>query len=639
MTRAVGHLSRPRGMTVVAVAVPLLLVLGLLGAFALGDQVVERVHQSHVVQTAEVLVHARLIDAVAAGEVLDLSSAPPGTVEVLAVEARTADGQRATATAMPSMVSPSPAILRELLLDPTPRLMDLPPVDEGGVDRALPRSVLVPVADVGDLGTVLFQVDHDAQALAAAVRQDARDARQVTLGLAILALIALAGGWVAVGAGYRSVARQQALAARRDDLTGLPNRRALHQHMSRLVEDGTPFSVIAADLTRLKEINDTLGHEAGDLLIVEAASRLRIAAHGVGEVHRLGGDEFTVLVPHGTAAESDAVLRRITRAFTEPFTLLDLRVDVGVSLGVALHPDDGATTSDLLRRADSAMYAAKREGVPSRSFTRDLDRIHEDRVNLGNALRQAIELGQIQVHYQPQVAADDRRPVRVEALARWSHEGIDMSPSRFIPLVEDLGLGHLLTERVLDDVLAQMARWSADGLEVLTAVNIFPGDIIDRALPERVERLLQRHGVPASQLALEVTERAAVVQTVRAAEVMRDLRTLGVGLAIDDFGTGAWSLSHLQGLPVDCLKLDRSMVIALPDDDVATAMVESVTGLAHRLGMHVVAEGIETDLQSACVRAMGVDVLQGHAFHRAMAAEAVTEVFTADAGVGTRRAG
>ncbi len=640
MPRAPGHPSHLRAPSALAVVVPAVLAAGLLLAFSWGDRLVEDMHARHVIDRAEAVVHVHLVGAVEQGRTLDVGHAAPDGLALEAVEARSADGRRVVPSADPSRVAPDPQVLREVMRDGQARLVDLAP--SGDPDgRQLPRSVLVPVDGVEGHGTVVFQVDHDAVALAAAVAADARTARGVTTAMAGLALVALLGGWVAVAARYRRDARRAAALALRDDLTGLPNRRALHSVLGSLTAEDTPFSVIAADLTRLKEVNDTLGHEAGDQLIAEAAARLRIAANALGRVHRLGGDEFTIVVPHGRATDPLQVLRRISTAFATPFLLHDIRVDVGVSLGLARFPEDGRNASDLLRRADSAMYAAKRDGVGVRTYTEDLDRVHQDRVTLGNALRRSIAGHTLEVVYQPLVDSSRRMPLRVEALARWTHDGRPVPPSRFIPLVEDLGMGGLLTDLMLREVLAQQAAWRDEGLDIAVSINIFPGDVIDSGLPARVATLLGAHDLDPEQLTLEVTERAAVVRTARAADVMGRLRAAGVRFAIDDFGTGAWSLSHLKGLPVDCLKLDRSMIAALPDDEVATALVESVTSLAHRLGMHVVAEGIETPLQSACTRALGVDALQGHGLHRPMAACEVADLFRQPAaaalGVGAER--
>ena len=412
-----------------------------------------------------------------------------------------------------------------------------------------------------------------------------------------------------------------------DALTGLPNRTSLQRRLGTALDDvlagrTTGAAVMILDLDDFKEVNDTLGHQHGDLLLVEIAARLTAAVGGSGTVTRLGGDEFAILVPD--TGDEDAVLRigrRVLRSLEHPVSLDGLEVEVGGSMGIALAPAHADDAAALLKRADMAMYDAKTSTRGLRVYEPELDTNNPRRLTLVSELRSALQNGQIQVHVQPQGRLSDGQVVGVEALARWHHPELgDVSPDEFIPVAERSGLIGLLTTYVLDSALAACSHWRATGHDIGVAVNLSARSLQDADLVEEVGRLLRRHGVPADRLTLEVTEGSVMADPARSVALLHRLRDLGVRLSVDDFGTGYSSLSYLKRLPVQEVKIDRSFVTPMRDGGEDVAIVRAIVDLGHHLGLEVVAEGIEDQMTWNLLASMGCDLGQGWHLSRPMPA-------------------
>jgi diguanylate cyclase (GGDEF)-like protein len=414
-----------------------------------------------------------------------------------------------------------------------------------------------------------------------------------------------------------------------DQLTDLPNRLLFRDRLEQAIRvadrDGTMVAVLVLDLDRFKEVNDTLGHEAGDELLVEVGPRLRSTLRGVDTVARLGGDEFGILLGGlDDAGEAGAVARKLAEALDEPFPLQSIQVALGASIGIAAYPTHAMSADDLMRRAEVAMYVAKAGRSPFEFYVQEQDHYTKDRLALVAELREAIDGGQITLHYQPKVDVADGRVIGVEALARWTHptKGA-IGPDAFIPLAEQSGLIRRLTSLVVTEALGQVGRWRTQGLDLTVAVNLSMRDLLDPALPGEIEASLERAGLPAGVLELEITEGSVMDQPARAEAVLARLSTMGVALAIDDFGTGYSSLTYLQRLPVSELKIDRSFVMRLTTSDADAEIVRSTIDLGHNLGLVVVAEGVEDEPSLAFLRDARCDVAQGFHIGRPMRADDV----------------
>ena len=439
-----------------------------------------------------------------------------------------------------------------------------------------------------------------------------------------------------------SSSRRQALT---DDLTGLPNRRALyaalettlHTTAPRRRRDDRPVvpqgdaALLVVDLDRFKELNDTLGHAAGDVLLRHIGERLRPVLGPDCLLARLGGDEFAILLGGSPTAEAAIDTgRRVRAALTRPFPVGDLSVHVEASVGVALAPV-GSDGDALLRRADVAMYHAKAERSGVEVYERSLDRNTPGRLRLGGELREAVGTDQIVVHFQPQADPRTGDVVAVEALVRWAHpqRGL-LPPATFLPLAVHGGIMGPLTEQVLEVALCHAATWRAGGRELSVSVNLAAPNVVDATLPEKLDRLLAASGVPARALTLEVTEDIVMTDPERAIAVLESLRERGVRLSLDDFGTGHSSLTKLKRLPVEELKIDRGFVMSLPGDRSDEAIVRSTIQMAHDLGVSVVAEGVENGGAWAMLASFGASAIQGFYLARPMPAAALTRWLAAD---------
>jgi diguanylate cyclase (GGDEF)-like protein len=416
-----------------------------------------------------------------------------------------------------------------------------------------------------------------------------------------------------------------------DALTGLPNRALFHDRVEQALRtarrEGHAVAVMVMDLDRFKEINDTLGHQCGDRLLVEVGRNLALPLRAADTVARLGGDEFGVLAPAVTdAAGALALATRLRSELSRPHEVAGMEVDVDASIGIALYPQHGEDVDTLVRHADIAMYVSKESHVPT-LYAPDDDHYSSQRLALIAQLRRAIAQREITVYYQPQADLRTGTVRSVEALVRWEHpeHGL-LAPDVFIPLAEHTGLIRALTSHVLDTALAQSARWRERGLDLGVAVNITGRDLLDLRFPDEVEELLRRHDVEPARLELEITEDTVLTDPARARGVLVRLSELGVRLAIDDFGSGNSSLGYLKRLPVNVLKIDKSFVINMLESDDDAVIVRSTIDLGHNLGLEVVAEGVETDEVRGRLQGLGCDVAQGYWLSRPVPPAAIADL-------------
>lgn len=455
---------------------------------------------------------------------------------------------------------------------------------------------------------------------------DAEDARVLTA-LAAQAGIALENGRLVARLHDQVQAREHE--ALHDALTGLPNRTLFSRELRAAVDrfgSDCRCAVLLMDLDQFKEVNDTLGHHTGDLLLQEVADRLRATVDDRGLVSRLGGDEFAVLVTGLSGVEEAFRLaREVFTAVTEPFQLPAVMLAVGASIGVAVRPEHGEDPATLLQRADIAMYSAKRAQDPVAVYSPGEDWNSELRLRLAGEVRGALAAEELGLHFQPIVRTGGGQVEMVEALARWDHPELgELSPEVFIPIAERTGMIGPLTLYVLDRALRQCRQWQFRGLDIRVAVNLSTQVMLDTEWPERVLFLLGRHEVAADRLALEITETTMMSDLVRTVPAMRRLTEAGVQVGIDDFGTGYSSLAYLQGLPVSELKIDKSFVASITSDQARRNIVRSVVDLAHSLGLSTVAEGVEDQPTLDFLTEIGCDLVQGHWLSRPLPAEQLT---------------
>lgn len=415
-----------------------------------------------------------------------------------------------------------------------------------------------------------------------------------------------------------------------DALTGLPNRRMLLDRLERAVAGAarnphgdTGVGILLLDVDRFKDINDSLGHDRGDELLVQVATRLMEAFRGRDLVARLGGDEFAVLLPGVTSvADAEALAHRARAVFTDPFVLGGMSVHVATSIGVAVLPDHADDAVSLMRRADVAMYTAKQHRLGVAVYDAADDDSSPARLVLQAELHRALtRTGELTMHYQPKVDLESGRTVGLEALMRWRHPTRgEVEPSVFIPLAEQSGLIDDLTWFALRTVVAQIARWSPEQ-RLPVAVNLSAHTVAQADVVDTITRLLDQHGVEPRWLEAEITETAVVADPARVVPVLRRLSAAGVRVAIDDFGIGSTSFAQLRDLPVDVLKIDRLFIEDLRDGSTAArsrTVVKAMVDLAHSFGMQVVAEGVEDPATAACLRSLDVDQAQGFWFSPAV---------------------
>ena len=416
--------------------------------------------------------------------------------------------------------------------------------------------------------------------------------------------------------------------AHNDSVTNLRNRHAFNEHLAHALRgvdqlDGT-VGLLLLDLDDFKTVNDTLGHQTGDMLLKLVAQRLALALRGTDILCRIGGDEFAVITERTQQdPELDIVARKILDALTPPFQCGAHEIHVSASIGTSCYPQDAADAQTLIRSADTAMYQAKYKGKNTfAAFAAEMDLRAQKRRSLESALRKAIAKGQMQLHYQPQAQLQDLQIVGAEALLRWNHPELGpISPVEFIPIAEESGLIVELGQWVLQTACRQAAAWHQAGLgPVRIAVNLSARQARDPNLLQLVTRTLHETALPAHLLELEITESMLMENVDANITLLEQLHRQGIQLSIDDFGTGYSSMSYLKRFPIDQLKIDRHFVRDIPGNGDDEAISNAIISMAHSLGMSVVAEGVESAAQQQFMRAAGCDIMQGYYFARPMPA-------------------
>jgi diguanylate cyclase (GGDEF)-like protein len=416
-----------------------------------------------------------------------------------------------------------------------------------------------------------------------------------------------------------------------DDLTALPNRLMLHQRLDQALarhrRAGTQLAIIFMDLDRFKVINDSLGHEVGDVLLRQVADRLRAQSREGDTLARMGGDEFVVLVENQvTQSDISACARRLVEQLSAPYLLGEKACHVTLSIGISVFPSDGNDSKELLKAADVAMYRAKDMGRNNYQYYLPSMNVHTlERLELESDLSHALERGEFLLHYQPRVELATGLITGTEALLRWRHpvRGL-VSPLDFIPLAEETGLIVPIGEWVLATACAQNSVWQQQGNPTLSvAVNLSARQFADSMLRTKLTRIIRDSGIDPSKVELEITESAIMSHAECTVAVLADLKSLGVQIAIDDFGTGYSSLAYLKRFPIDTLKVDRSFIRDIPTDSGDMKITRCIIAMAHSLKLKVVAEGVETEEQMKFLRTQRCDAVQGYYLYRPMPKEEI----------------
>ena len=516
------------------------------------------------------------------------------------------------------------------------------PGDQVGLSLVLallPSGAVMYVTNIGLIG-IAISLDADVR-IRAVLNEDFATvdviAHFMLLGLAPIFVVVTQRNlflapllFLTVYAVYRSTqaALQRQYEATHDQLTGLPNRRHLNARLAILtdaaVNGEAELTLMLLDLDRFKEVNDNLGHQVGDSLLRLVADRLRTVS-GTDTVARLGGDEFAIVVTGtGRIDEIESIAKEVLSGIQRRFMVDDFPLHIGGSLGIATFPLHGRDTEELTRRADAAMYAAKRAGRDYVFAEVEGHSVSPGRLSLLNDVTGAIERGEFRLVHQPKIAITSGRVTGFEALIRWQHPTLGpLNPDLFIPMVEHTDLIGPLTRHVIDLALAANGEWRRAGFDLRVAVNISARDLQDRRFPAGVAEALQVARTAADQLELEITENSIMADHGRTSAVLSDLHELGVTLTIDDFGTGYSSLRHLRALPIDTIKIDRSFVGGMEGSGADAVIAGSVIQLAHGLGMSVVAEGVERATTLDLLSRHDCDEAQGYLLSEPMAAEEV----------------
>ena len=445
---------------------------------------------------------------------------------------------------------------------------------------------------------------------------------------------------LAIHRALQSGARSE-YAARHDPLTGLPNRIAFYEAVKEVLKDrNSTASVLLMDLDRFKEVNDTLGHHYGDLLLQQVAQRLREQLRSDDRIARLGGDEFAVLSENGTRETAIRLAERLANSLRSPFELEQIVMDVQVSIGIAMFPEDGAEVETLLQRADVAMYRAKDTRSDIAQYDERHDHHSPGRLALSADLRAALQAMDVVPWYQPELDIKSGDVFAVEALVRWRHPQLGLlPPAAFLELAEHTKLIKPLTQRVLEVALRQLVEWDALGIEVAMAVNVSTVVLVDDDFTALVTAALETARVSPSRLKLEVTESTLMSSPEVTRAILQELNRTGIEIAIDDFGIGYSSLAYLADLPASEIKIDRSFVGRMAHRSKESIIVNSTIDLAHHLSLRAVAEGVEEPATLSRLKALGCDAAQGHLISPPLRADELTGWFAASRGVARMPAG
>lgn len=416
--------------------------------------------------------------------------------------------------------------------------------------------------------------------------------------------------------------------AHHDPLTGLPNRLLMMARLEHALKQSTrnpsPLALMFIDLDRFKNINDSYGHALGDQLLVNVARRLSNHRRSGDTIARIGGDEFVVVLEQLEQADQAAALaQNFIDTLAHPFAIGGQEIFVTPSIGIALFPEDGEDAETLLKHADIAMYRAKEQGRHQYSFfTQKFSDKVKEHLKCETLLRKALERGEFELHYQPQVCADSGEIVGAEALLRWNHPELgQVLPKGFLSVLEETGLIQEVGNWVLQTACQQMQVWEGLGLpKIRLAVNLSAKQVTPECINHRLNDILVESGLSPNRLELEITEHSIMPGVARSHQLLRSLDDLGITLAIDDFGSGHSSLTRLKQLPVQCLKIERTLVSGIPDDADDQAICRAVVALGHSLGVRIVAEGVESEEQASFLRSIGCDELQGYLYGRPVSA-------------------
>lgn len=409
-----------------------------------------------------------------------------------------------------------------------------------------------------------------------------------------------------------------------DILTGLPNRMLaldrLKLALAQAKRENTLVGVMFLDLDNFKHINDTMGHDAGDNLLIEAARRISSSLRGTSTVARLGGDEFLVVLPGLQGADSTGqVADRILQTFSSPFILGNQEVFVTTSIGIAIYPTDSDNSGTLLQHADAAMYQAKNKGKSAyERFAPEMKEVSHERLQIESRMRRALELNEFELYYQPIVQTDSGMLTGAEALLRWNNPTMGtVMPDKFIPLAEETGLIIPIGEWVLEQACASAVSWEhATGMKLGIAVNVSPRQFRDPGFVDAVLRALRATGLDPKRLELEITERLLLDNTIETSDILSRLDEEGVRLSVDDFGTGYSALSYLKSYPFDTLKIDKSFIRDVTKEQDDASLVKAIITMAHSLGLQVIAEGVEDEAQTHFLKEQGCDFSQGYFYSR-----------------------
>jgi diguanylate cyclase (GGDEF)-like protein len=423
--------------------------------------------------------------------------------------------------------------------------------------------------------------------------------------------------------------------AHHDSLTNLPNRLLLDARLNHAIERAKRSDLLVAvmfiDLDHFKTINDSLGHDVGDQLLISVSNRLSHCVREGDTVARLGGDEFIIIIEQvHDIGDLDALLKKIMKTTSQTITIDSHELSTSASIGISIYPDDGSNAEQLMRNADAAMYHVKENGRHQYHFyTRDLTAAAYDHVILETDLKRAIAAGQILVYYQPQVSLKSKKIIGAEALVRWKHPDLGiLPPKQFLHIAEKSGLMKDIGEHVLTTACQQIVKWKQQQLPIETVSVNIAGEQIHRGnLVEKVKRILQRTNCKTDWLELEITEDFIIKKTKQAISTLQKLRDLEISLAIDDFGTGYSSLSYLKQLPINTLKIDRSFVSDISNDMEDASLVQAIIAMSKSLNLKTIAEGVENNSHEIFLAAHGCDYAQGYYYSKPVTAEEIEKIY------------